>query len=45
MLTGKREGGTELLGERPAQLCTFTEESSYELGRGSGRENKTFIYL
>ena len=44
MLTDKREGEIEPLGEKPAQLSTFTEENSYDLGPGSGREKQTVIY-
>jgi hypothetical protein len=45
MLADNREGGTEVLGEKPAQLSTFTEENSHDLGRNGGRGNETVIYL
>jgi hypothetical protein len=45
MLIDNRDGETETLGDKPAQLSMFTEENSYDLGRVGGRQNDTVVYL
>jgi hypothetical protein len=45
ILTDNREGETELLSERQAQLSTFTEENSYDLGHGGEKGKETVKYL